>query len=96
MKSSKFLVLTSRSEGAARVVAEALLCGLGIISYGYMKGGTNNHLGDCDYIYYNERELEDSIISSLSVNHPIQNNNLEKFNQKKSKELLVEFFKFQF
>lgn len=96
LKSSKFLVLTSRSEGAARVVAEALLCGLGIISYGYMKGGTNNHLGDCDYIYYNERELEDSIISSLSVNHPIQNNNLEKFNQKKSKELLVEFLNFNF
>lgn len=48
MRQSKALICPSRSEGAARIVAEASLRGLNVISYKFMKGGTNNFL-DKDY-----------------------------------------------
>jgi len=44
LKKSKALILVSRAEGAARVVAEALLLGLNVIGYKGSLGGTNNHL----------------------------------------------------
>ena len=96
MKSSKYLVLTSKSEGAARVVAEAILSGLGVISYGYMKGGTNNHLDECDFIYHNDNELEESILSSLKVSHSTVNKNHKKFNQNNSKKILLDFIEYNF
>lgn len=43
---SRCLICISSAEGAARVVAEAALSGLKVISYGGMKGGTNNYLID--------------------------------------------------
>ena len=43
---SRCLICISSAEGAARVVAEAALGGLRVISYGGMKGGTNNYLID--------------------------------------------------
>lgn len=48
---SKALILPSRDEGAARVVAEAQLMGLNIISYAKMRGATNNHLSKYDILY---------------------------------------------
>lgn len=43
---SRCLICISSAEGAARVVAEAALGGLRVISYRGMKGGTNNYLMD--------------------------------------------------
>jgi len=96
LKSSKYLVLTSSAEGAARVVAEAILSGVGVISNGNMKGGTNNHLDENDYIYYDVKDLEKSIIKSLNNSGLVKNNNSDKFDQSNSKVILLEFFKTNF
>jgi len=45
-RSSRALICISRAEGAARVVAEAVLNNLPIVYYSKMVGGTCNHLDD--------------------------------------------------
>lgn len=63
---SKTLILPSRDEGCARVVAEAQLMGLNIISYKYMNGGTNNHLTKYDILYDNFSDMSTEMIENLN------------------------------
>lgn len=87
---SRCLVITSRSEGAARVVGEASLNDLAVISYSNMKGGTNNHLNlEVDKLFNSFDELPTALESIVSNRYslkdyvaPNKNCYLESHNKK--------------
>jgi pyruvate formate-lyase activating enzyme-like uncharacterized protein len=78
MRQSKALICPSRSEGAARVVAEACLRRLNVISFSEMKGGTNNFL-DSQY---------DIKFDDLNQLHLTMKNFMEHYDFYKQKPLL--------
>lgn len=92
-KQSCFLVIPSRAEGAARVVAEASLNNIGVISYGGMLGGTNNHLNlDVDIIYDDFDSLPDVLNSALNKKDTVMNYlspNKNYYLESSSKEKLI-------
>ncbi|UTJ07341.1 glycosyltransferase [Arcobacter roscoffensis] len=75
MLQSKGLIIASKYEGAARVVAEAQLLGLNILSYEKMKGATNNHLSEYDILFNDFNNLENKILDFI--------NNYDSFYSKK-------------
>lgn len=61
-KQSRSLVIPSSLEGAARVVGEAAINNLSVISYSKMKGGTNNYLNlEMDYLFDDFSQLPDKL-----------------------------------
>lgn len=67
MRQSRALICPSRSEGAARIVAEAALRGLNIISYKHMKGGTNNFLDlKYDIIFDDFNRLSEAMVQYIT------------------------------
>lgn len=96
--SSRILVIPSRSEGAARVVAEAKILGLDVISNKNMKGGTNNHLHMVsDYLFDGltdfSRVLEECM-SCTKLNLPLQD--MTAFNHDSSRQVFTEFIESSF
>ncbi|MBM6551062.1 glycosyltransferase [Marinomonas ostreistagni] len=92
---SRSLVCPSLSEGAARVVAEAALNDLVIISYSKMKGGTNNHLDEeSDFIFSDldllSETLEEFIYKKNKYKFYISKNK-KCYSQVESKKRLVDF-----
>ncbi|MEM5547766.1 hypothetical protein [Pseudoalteromonas fuliginea] len=97
---SRFLVITSRAEGAARVVGEASLNNLGVISYSKMLGGTNNHLdAEVDVLFDDFKELPSILNIALTnkdrlINYSSSNKScyLESANKEKLIKELVNLF----
>jgi glycosyltransferase involved in cell wall biosynthesis len=65
MEKCRALIIPSSEEGAARVVAEAKVLGLDVISNLNMKGGSNNYLDEDDLLFEGEVDLTNKIISYL-------------------------------
>lgn len=90
---SRYLVITSRAEGAARVVGEASLNNLGVISYSKMLGGTNNHLDEeVDILFDDFNELPTILNSVLMKKNGLINyssNNKEFYLESTSKKKLI-------
>lgn len=99
---SRYLVITSRAEGAARVVGEASLNNLGIISYSKMLGGTNNYLNEEVDILFDDFEKLPNILNSALmrknnlINYSSNNKDLylESVSKKKLIKELVSLFDF--
>ena len=99
-KNSRNLVLCSYGEGAARVVAEAKLHGLGVLFYELTKGGSRNHFNEkYDFIFSNIEEFSRAILSSLN-NKRMDQKTLDYyktiFSETNSKQKLAEFLSYQF
>jgi|GEM_PF-2858704 len=100
---SRYLVITSRSEGAARVVGEASLNNLAIISYAKMLGGTNNHLDlDVDILFDDFKDLSSTLLNALkkrgelnSYSSTNKNCYLEEYSKVILIEHLVALFNFK-
>lgn len=97
LERSKFLVIPSTSEGAARVIAESKLLDCRVISYSKMLGGSNNHLDpDEDFLY--EKDLYKVLSEALRIkaNHitdeKIKKLFLEEYSREKLKKFLQDFF----
>jgi len=97
---SKVFLLSVEKEGASRVIHEALLCGLPIITYKHLKGGGLDYLNeknselfeDFDKIYLSIiKILENS--KNYQVDENYINQELSAENQKiKLKKYFIEFF----
>jgi len=93
LQASRVLVIPSRSEGAARVVAEAKILGLDVISNKHMKGGTNNHLHSVsDYLFDGLMDLSSALeayssCTKLNFTSP----ELLVFNHDQSRWIFTEF-----
>jgi len=90
---SRYLVITSRSEGAARVVGEASLNNLGVISYSKMLGGTNNHLDlNVDMLFDDFKKLPSILLSALDQRKDLDkytSSNKNSYLEEHSKDILI-------
>ncbi|WP_435274806.1 hypothetical protein ACMAZF_16330 [Psychrobium sp. nBUS_13] len=97
---SRTLVIPSRAEGAARVVGEASLNNLKVISYQKMQGGTNNHLNfEIDETFESFEQLPDimeqTVRNRVCLSEYVSNNKscyLEDVSKKVLIEHLVKLF----
>lgn len=97
---AKVLLHTSTREGAARIVSEALSCGLGVVTRRDLKGGTNVRLDDypAARFFSDLAEAERGVLEILA-GYP---NNIDRkfahanFNEERSVEYLTTFLENEF
>jgi glycosyltransferase involved in cell wall biosynthesis len=90
---SKIFILPVRKEGASRVIHEALLCGLPVIYYKYLKGGGKDFLDKTNSVYYStESQIYKKIIYSLKNYKRFKLNKIN-INEKMSETFQVPRFK---
>lgn len=100
LRNSRALICISRAEGAARVVAEAVLNSLPIVYYSKMVGGTCNHLDDkidfrVDDIDQLPQVLDDAY-RTLKARGCSERNDGAVYLEKNSKKVLAKFLEKHF
>lgn len=96
MRSSRALVLSSFKEGAARVVAEAEMCGLPVIAREDCAGGSANHLlPEANILFSGQEGLENALLQLLDewdARFSKKKANPDPYRESLSKEKFATFF----
>ena len=96
-QSSKVFTLLSAAEGASRVVHEALLCGLPVVCYKGIQGGSADYLDETNSVCFNnENDVHTSLLKAVEQHDTLNTNSellAEELREDKTLPKLKEYFK---